>query len=152
MHMITSGLSGQQRGLWLKQTKLEEDDPEVRFGSSADGGRPLATATRRTATPDPAYLPCSCPQREAWVLESSPASLAACSKLWLGKEMDKTGRDLFVKGSMMDIQNNFQVPPPTPFAALGSAVWLTTLEASARMKRPPSRRRSPGCLPCAVRS
>ena len=44
-----------------------------------------------------------------WMEVGTTNSLAKLYKFYCGKELDKSTRDLFVEGTLKDIQDNFQV-------------------------------------------
>ncbi|KAF7241560.1 DNA polymerase subunit gamma-1 [Varanus komodoensis] len=94
MHMATSGLTGFQRSLWMAakhgkrkgQQQVQEHIKKMR--SRTDG--PVVAAWD-------------------WVNISSINNLVDVHALYVGGQpLEKDARDLFVKGNMQDIRNNFQ--------------------------------------------
>ena len=48
-------------------------------------------------------------RKSSWMTVSSPNALDNVYKLYCGNDIDKSARDVFVKGSISDIRNQFQV-------------------------------------------
>lgn len=130
MHMAISGLSGFQRSLWMaaKQGKRKARHPTQRGQKSphkASGPVVRAHCGRleewgawdclnQPACPEAEliWIPCCGPQISSWdwVDISSVNNLADVHGLYVGgPPLEKEPRELFVKGSMKDIRENFQV-------------------------------------------
>ncbi|XP_030646038.1 DNA polymerase subunit gamma-1 [Chanos chanos] len=94
LHMAISGLTGFQRSLWMaskhgKRRGLQEVKEHMRKTSLRHEGPKIGSMD--------------------WVNISSINNLADVHALYVGgKPLKKEARDIFVKGSMLDVRNNFQ--------------------------------------------
>ncbi|XP_061450770.1 DNA polymerase subunit gamma-1 isoform X2 [Rhineura floridana] len=94
MHMAISGLTGFQRSLWMaakhgKRRGVQQVQQHIKKTHSKTNGPTIASWD--------------------WVNISSINNLVDVHALYVGGQpLEKEARDLFVKGSMNDIRNNFQ--------------------------------------------
>ncbi|XP_067327552.1 DNA polymerase subunit gamma-1 [Anolis sagrei] len=94
MHMAISGLTGFQRSLWMaarqgKRRGQQQVQEHIKKTRSKTGGSTISSWD--------------------WVNISSINNLADVHALYVGgRPLEKEARELFVKGSMDDIRNNFQ--------------------------------------------
>uniref|UniRef100_A0A673BYT9 DNA polymerase subunit gamma-1 n=1 Tax=Sphaeramia orbicularis TaxID=375764 RepID=A0A673BYT9_9TELE len=94
LHMAISGLTGFQRTLWMaskmgKKRGLQEVKEHIKKAGQKKGGLTIGSWD--------------------WVNISSINNLADVHSLYVGgPRLQKEARDTFVKGSMMDVRNNFQ--------------------------------------------
>lgn len=98
MHMAISGLSSFQRSLWMaaKQGKHKTRHPTHQSQKSQ----------RKASGPEISSWD--------WMNISSANNLADVHSLYVGgPPLKKEPRELFIKGTMRDIRENFQVPPPS---------------------------------------
>lgn len=126
MHMAISGLSSFQRSLWMaaKQGKHKARPPAQRGPKSqsrANGpmvrvqwawGDPVTSLPIWLKATLTCHVPCSGPQISSWdwLDISSVNNLADVHGLYVGgPRLEKEPRELFVKGNMKDIRENFQV-------------------------------------------
>lgn len=141
MHMAISGLSGFQRSLWMaaKQGKRKAQHPTQRGQKAArKAGGPAVSAQLREAEwvawdrltslpvcPEANLYPSLWPPQISswdWLDISSVNNLADVHGLYVGgPPLEKEPRELFVKGSMKDIRENFQVRCWR--GALGAGPW-----------------------------
>lgn len=89
--MCIAGQTSHQKGIWAsKKRKLSEESEEA-----------MVEIPRKKTS-----------QSHLWMEVSSPNNLADVHWLHVRrgkKRLDKTQRDVFVKGSVQDIRNDFQV-------------------------------------------
>ena len=97
--MCVAGQTTHQKIKWLSTFKKLDNKEE-------DNG------SRNNTEPDPDltfYNKCGNQYSDPWMDVSSPNSLAHVHRLYAGGGVRKDKRDVFVKGSVMDIRNDFQV-------------------------------------------
>lgn len=126
MHMAISGLSSFQRSLWMaaKQGKHKARPPAQRGPKSQSRanspmvrvqwawGDPVTSLPIWLKATLTCHVPCSGPQISSWdwLDISSVNNLADVHGLYVGgPRLEKEPRELFVKGNMKDIRENFQV-------------------------------------------
>lgn len=128
MHMAISGLSSFQRSLWMgaKQGKHKTQHPTKRGQKSQKKSNGPAVRVHLGLPRDGRLRSCQCSACQArdqadhplvsqisswdWMDISSANNLADVHNLYVGgPRLEKEPRELFVKGSMRDIRENFQV-------------------------------------------
>lgn len=97
LHVCVAGQTSHQKGIWMSRKK----QLNKAFGGEeeeGEGGQAQVPVKRTSSS-------------SLWMEVSSPNNLSDVHWLHVrrGKKLDKQPRDIFVKGTMQDIRNDFQV-------------------------------------------
>lgn len=96
LHSAVGGLSSQQRGVWLAhQKKAQATNGDE---SSVEG----------PTLPEAGFVFGEEAETPAWIDTSSMSSLEWVTQLYLKRKLDKAPRDIFVTGTLEDVQEEFQ--------------------------------------------
>lgn len=123
LHMAISGLTGFQRTLWIankmgKKRGLQEVKKHIEKTGQKREGLTVCNIMATIRSNDPVLTAeliaswCFCTQIGSWdwVNISSINNLADVHALYVGgPPLQKEARETFVKGSLRDVRNNFQV-------------------------------------------